>query len=72
MNKMIISIAIALAFCTFDFSGAALRGVKITNGCICSFLTVSSCAENTDGSNEDDRNIEYSFKLYEIIKELFE
>ena len=72
MNKTIISIAAALMLCSFDLSGAAVRGVKISNGCICSFLTIPS---SSDSREEDavisEGDIEYGCKLYEFIKKLF-
>ena len=71
MNKLIVSITAALAFCSFDPSGTLDRGAQVSNGCVCSFLTVPSSSDSGDETIEKD-DIEYGFKLYDIIKKLFE
>ena len=70
MNKMIISIAAAFAVCVVDVSGTALRGAGANKDCMCSFLTVASCCEGSD-EPEQEADIEYGFKLFEIISGLF-
>ena len=69
MNKFIISTAAALAFCSIDLPSAGAQGLEISNGCIVSFLTIPASSECDD---EDAEDVEYGFKLYELIKELFD
>ena len=71
-NKLIISTAAALAFCSFDIAGSAVRAAEANNSCICSFLTVAPSCSGEHGAVIEKEDIEYSCKLYELLKKLFE
>ena len=70
MNKFLCCAAAAVMFCTFDIGTTAAFGTESSKGCICSFLTIPSSSDGGEGE-APEQEIEYSFKLYEIIKKFF-
>lgn len=70
MKNITVSLSLALCLCVFDPS-VACRGINAGKGCISAFLTLPSCCASSQEPESEDTEVEYGFKLYELIKKLF-